>query len=303
MPLYRSGLAALTLLAALLLQTAPASAEPLHDSVLQSVNSYRAAHGLPTVTASPTLQAAAQFMAENVASYGPPPVPHVSTDGRTMVQRLGDAGYPVTTTWTAEIIAWGARDSAGAMTLWLNSPPHAAVLNDPRYIAAGFGVACFGAYPCAWVVDFGSLVDRTFASSPAAPAPAPAAPVAPTPSYHAAFYTESAYPVASPGQVVQWVIAFTNTGLTGWSTSGNEARLGTQNPQDAPSLLASGSWVAPNRPARQTTTYVAPGQQAWFVVNLAAPAQPGIYRLYVRPVVDGITWLEDAGAYVDLVVR
>jgi cysteine-rich secretory family protein len=300
MRLLRRGLTVLALAGAFLVQTGPATAEPLHDSVLQSVNAYRSAHGLPTVTASPTLQAAAQFMAENVASYGPPPVPHVSSDGRTMVQRLGDAGYPVTTTWTAEIIAWGATSSAAAMTLWLNSPSHAAVLNDPRYIAAGFGVACYGAYPCAWVVDFGSLVDRTFTTSPAAPAPvAPA----PAPSYHAAFYGESASPVASPGQVVQWVIAFTNTGLTGWSTSGNEARLGTQSPQDAPSFLASGSWVAPNRPARQTTTYVGPGQQAWFIVDLVAPAQPGTYRLYVRPVIDGITWLEDVGAYVDLVVR
>jgi hypothetical protein len=297
MRLIRSGFAALALLLAFLAQTAPASAEPLHDAVEQSVNAYRAAHGLPTVTASPTLQAAAQFMADNVATYGPPPIPHVSSDGRTMAQRLADAGYPVSSTWTAEIIAWGAPNSAAAMTLWLNSPPHAAVLNDPRYVAAGFGVACYGAYPCAWVVTFGSLVDRTFAGS----APAPVAP--PPPSYHAAFYAESAYPVASPGEIVQWVIAFTNTGLTGWSTNANGARLGTQNPQDGSSILATWSWVAPNRPAGQTTAYVAPGQQAWFIVNLAAPAQPGTYRLYVRPVVDGVTWLEDAGAYVELVVR
>jgi hypothetical protein len=30
---------------------------------------------------------------------------------------------------------------------------------------------------------------------------------------------------------------------------------------------------------------------------------PGTYRLYVRPVIDGSLWLEDAGAYVDVVVR
>ena len=99
------------------------------------------------------------------------------------------------------------------------------------------------------------------------------------------------------------MIAFTNTGNTGWSTNGTVARLGTWNPQDAPSSLVSSTWVASNRPAQQTTTYVAPGQQGWFVVNLTAPSAPGTYLLYVRPLIEGVTWLEDAGAYVELVVR
>ena len=67
---------AIAVFLALFAQSMPASAEPLHDSLLSGVNAYRASRGLPTVTASPTLQAAAQFMAENVATYGPPAVPH-----------------------------------------------------------------------------------------------------------------------------------------------------------------------------------------------------------------------------------
>jgi hypothetical protein len=240
-------------------------------------------------------------MAENVASYGPPPVPHVSTDGRNPVQRMGDAGYPVSRYQIGEIIAWGSTTTAGAMNLWLNSPTHAAILNDPAYHAAGFGVACGGTYPCAWVMDVGAVVDQTFAArAPAAP-PAPVAPA--SGSFHASFYTESAFPVASPGQTVQWVIAFTNTGGTGWSVNGSAVRLGTWLPQDAPSILESGSWIASNRPAQQTTTYVAPGQQGWFIVNLTAPAQRGTYRLHLRPLIEGVTWLEDSGAFVDLVVN
>jgi len=59
---------AIAVFLALSAQSMPASAEPLHDSLLSGVNAYRASRGLPTVTASPTLQAAAQFMAENVAT-------------------------------------------------------------------------------------------------------------------------------------------------------------------------------------------------------------------------------------------
>jgi hypothetical protein len=228
-------------------------------------------------------------------------VPHVSTDGRNPVQRMGDAGYPVSRYQIGEIIAWGSTTAAGAMNLWLNSPTHAAILNDPAYHAAGFGVACWGTYPCAWVMDVGAVVDQTFAArAPAAP-PAPVAPA--SGSFHASFYTESAFPVASPGQTVQWVIAFTNTGGTGWSVNGSAVRLGTWLPQDAPSILESGSWIASNRPAQQTTTYVAPGQQGWFIVNLTAPAQRGTYRLHLRPLIEGVTWLEDSGAFVDLVVN
>ena len=285
------------LLCSLFVQSTPATADSIHDSLAAAINSYRASRGLPTVVASPTLQAAAQFMADDVASHGVPVVPHVSSDGRTARQRMADAGYPVDSTWTAEIIAWGAPTSSGAMSLWLNSAPHAAVLNDGQYVAAGFGVACYGAYPCVWVATFGSRVDRTFAG---AAQPAPAAP----PTYHAAFAAESGFPTAAPGQTVQWVIAFTNTGTSGWSLDAkNPARLGTDHPQDVPSALATTRWITANRPAQQTTTYVGPGQQAWFIVELVAPTTPGVYRLYVRPVIDGVQWLEDAGAYVDLVVN
>ena len=294
----------------------PASAAAINDALAQSLNSYRSAHGLPSVVASPTLQSAAQWMAENVATYGPPAVPHVASDGRNSLQRITAAGYPTNIAWSGEIIAWGATTSAGAMTLWINSPSHLALLNDARWRAAGFGVACWGASPCAWVVDFGSVIDGTVAQpAPVATAPTRVQPAAraavappepdapPAPTYHAEFYAEAAYPSVPAGETAQWVIAFTNTGNVGWSVDGTGARLGTWNPQDAPSSLAASTWVASNRPAQQTTTFVGPGQQAWFVVNLTAPSLPGTYRLYVRPLIEGVTWLEDVGAYVDLVVR
>jgi hypothetical protein len=260
----------------------------VNDLLLAAVNAYRASRGLATVVASPTLLAAAQFMADDIARHGPPAVPHRSSDGRMPRQRMADAGYPVGDAFTSEIIAWGATTADGAMRLWLNSPPHWAELNDGRYRAAGLGVACAGAFPCVWVVTFGSLVDQTYS----------------VPEFHTSFYAQSGYPTVAPGQTAEWVIAFTNTGNTGWDlTKATAARLGTWSPQDSTSVLAAASWIAPNRPAQQTTTWVGPGQQAWFRVQLQAPSAPGMYRLYVRPVIDGVEWLENVGAYVDVTVR
>jgi hypothetical protein len=274
------------LIFAFLAQSNAARADALQDSLLAAVNAYRASRGLATVVVSPTLQAAAQFMADDVAQHGPPAIPHQSSDGRTARQRMADAGYPVADAYTSEIIAWGATTADGAMQLWLGSAPHWAVLNDGRYRAAGLGVACGGAYPCVWVVTFGSLIDAT------------------VPDYHASFYTEASFPTVAPGQTAEWIIAFTNTGRTGWALGdGTALRLGTWSPQDAPSMLATSAWLSANRPAQQTTTWVGPGQQGWFRVQLHAPTTPGTYRLYIRPVIDGVEWLENVGAYVDLSVR
>src|SRR5207244_10103706 len=127
------------MLLAFAVQANPASAQPVHDSLLAAVNAYRASRGLATVVASPTLMAAAQFMADDVARHGPPAIPHRSTDGRTARQRMTDAGYPVREAFTSEIIAWGAAGVDGALRLWLSPPPHRAQLNDGRSRAAGHG--------------------------------------------------------------------------------------------------------------------------------------------------------------------
>ena len=37
--------------------------------------------------------------------------------------------------------------------------------------------------------------------------------------------------------------------------------------------------------------------------ELQAPNAPGMYRLNLRPVIDGVEWLENLGAYVDVSVR
>ena len=58
-----------------------------------------------------------------------------------------------------------------------------------------------------------------------------------------------------------------------------------------------------NRLATQSTAYVGPGQTGWFQFQIHAPSTPGTYRLDVRGVIDGASWLEDSGVYWTITVR
>jgi len=95
---------------------------------------------------------------------------------------------------------------------------------------------------------------------------------------------------------------------------GEMAFLGTSDPspgQDRASALGGdgqlGSpatgWPRYNRVAAQPADYVGPGQVAWFQFNMRAPSLPGTYRLYVRPLIEGATWLEDYGVFWQVTVK
>jgi hypothetical protein len=62
-------------------------------------------------------------------------------------------------------------------------------------------------------------------------------------------------------------------------------------------LLAQG-WPTEDRPAVQTEDVVAPGQIGTFTFTVRAPLQPGVYPLWLRPVVDGTVWMEDQGIFL-----
>ena len=106
------------------------------------------------------------------------------------------------------------------------------------------------------------------------------------------------------------MVAFYNTGSRGWVSGslGEVAYLGTWGPepgQDRPSQLggdgtggsAPTGWPRYNRIAIQPAAYVGPGQVAWFQFTIRAPLTPGTYRLYLRPVIEGATWMEDYGVF------
>lgn len=139
----------------------------------------------------------------------------------------------------------------------------------------------------------------------------PAAPATGLPGAHAAFYGQSGYPILCAGGTSVATVAFLNSGSQGWY--GN-AYLGTWGPepgQDKASALGGdGSagtpptgWPRTNRIAMQPTSYVGPGQVAWFQFTVQAPATPGIYRLGLRPLLEGQQWLEDYGVFWYVTVK
>jgi hypothetical protein len=130
------------------------------------------------------------------------------------------------------------------------------------------------------------------------------------PGFHAQWYGQSGYPTLCPGQRSTATVAYFNSGSFGWVSGrlGEVAYLGTWGPepgQDRASALggdgAAGSpntsWPRFNRIALQPAPYVGPGQVAWFQFTIQAPLTPGSYRLYLRPLVEGATWMEDFGVF------
>jgi hypothetical protein len=145
-------------------------------------------------------------------------------------------------------------------------------------------------------------------SKPSPLQPAPFAIVDDPDAYHAQWVTQSVYPSVAPGQLAEWVVAFKNTGSAGWYRGlvGAAAALGSSEPLNNENAeragLDPGNWQYPSRFAVQTTDYVAPGQIGWFVIQVRAPQASGSYRFPLRPVVDGVSWLEDYGVYFDIQV-
>jgi len=135
------------------------------------------------------------------------------------------------------------------------------------------------------------------------------------PGFHAAWWGQSGYMRLCPGDRATAIVAYRNSGSRGWVAGrlGEAAYLGTWGPepgQDRPSPLGgdgtNGSpatgWPRYDRIAVQPAPYVGPDQIAWFSFNVQAPTQPGTYRLYLRPLVEGATWMEDIGVFWQIVV-
>lgn len=274
-----------------------ATLDSFESDLVGQVNQFRASKGLATLTVSDTLTTAAKWMAGDMATENY--FAHTSLDGRTPTQRMADAGYPAFQTWTGEDLAAGYTNAAAVLQGWINSPAHYAVLTNPVYRAIGVGRAysATSTYQWYWDADFGGIVDSGTASS-----------IVSQPTdigYHDAWVGQSPSPTLAPGQVTSLVVALKNTGSKGWYTgdAGQQANLGTSAPTDVTRPDLAYNWLSPNRLATTTTSYVGPGETGWFSFQIRAPQTPGVYRLDVRGVVDGTTWLEDQGIYFTITVQ
>ena len=135
------------------------------------------------------------------------------------------------------------------------------------------------------------------------------------PGFHAAWYGQSGYMRLCPGERATAIVAYYNSGSRGWvqGRMGESAYLGAwdvEPGQDQPSMLGGdgqrGSpatgWPRYDRAAVQPAFWVGPGQVAWFQFTVQAPLRPGTYRLGVRPLVEGATWMEDYGVFWEITV-
>ena len=133
--------------------------------------------------------------------------------------------------------------------------------------------------------------------------------------FHADWYGQSGYPRLCPGHRSTATVAFYNSGSAGWlqNAMGQVAYLGTWSPepgQDQVSPLGgdgtngspSTGWPRYNRIAMQPALWVGPTQVAWFQFTIQAPLTPGYYRLCLRPLIEGATWLEDYGVFWQVTV-
>jgi uncharacterized protein YkwD len=114
----------------------PAAREAL---LVAEINRIRAENGLPPYQHSPELSAVARAHSCDLAAHGM--ISHVSSDGRTVQDRLAGADPPWE--WPSESIAAGTDDPITVVAWWMDEPPEGwhrrNILDaDQREVGAGY---------------------------------------------------------------------------------------------------------------------------------------------------------------------
>lgn len=124
------------------------------------------------------------------------------------------------------------------------------------------------------------------------------------PAYHSKWVTQSPYPTLTLGATTTVSITFQNTGTATWARGTlSEAHLGLNlDDRTVSDLGMAVKWLAPDRPAAQTESAVGPGQNATFTFQIRG-TKTGDFLLHLRPVIDGIAWMEDEGVFFLITVR
>lgn len=148
-----------------------------------------------------------------------------------------------------------------------------------------------------------------------APKPAPIAEPSPTATatptvrtpdaseFHSAWVSQRGPSAIFVNGTAELTIVYRNTGSAAWVRgSASEARLGIDG--DDPTLAERGyalDWPLPTRPAIQSEPVVPPGEVATFTFVVRGQAA-GKLIIPVRVVIDGLAWLEDEGAYFEILI-
>jgi hypothetical protein len=118
---------------------------------------------------------------------------------------------------------------------------------------------------------------------------------------HSAWVSQTAVPAMQPASTSQATLLFRNTGTKTWTKGvvGSQVVLGVNG--DSASFSALGmnvGWPSANRVAVQNEASVGPGAVASFTFAMKAPFSAGTVRIPLRPVIDGVAWLEDQGVFL-----
>ena len=121
---------------------------------------------------------------------------------------------------------------------------------------------------------------------------------------HSAWVDQTALPAMQPAASQAVTLRFRNSGTKTWQkgVAGSQVALGINGDNTSFSALGMNvGWPSPNRVAVQTESAVPPGGIASFTFVVKAPFSGGLVRIPLRPVIDGVAWLEDQGVTVPVV--
>jgi MYXO-CTERM domain-containing protein len=114
----------------------------------------------------------------------------------------------------------------------------------------------------------------------------------------AAQYVAQSFPLArdpfelAPGQIVDGFLEMRNVGGQPWTPG--QTFLGTTEPRDVASPIASPTWISPGR-AATIDRVVNPGETGRFNFSVRGPGAPGDYPQYFNLVQEGVAWFSDTG--------
>lgn len=112
--------------------------------------------------------------------------------------------------------------------------------------------------------------------------------------------TKGLTPTMKRGETTDITISLKNTGSSTWFSSGaSSIKLGTDHPRDGQSVFESSN---PTRIGDLIEDKVLPGEIGTFQIKVKTPNKPGYYKQYFTPVVEGKTWMQDSGLFIDTTV-
>jgi uncharacterized protein YkwD len=118
---------------------------------------------------------------------------------------------------------------------------------------------------------------------------------------HSAWTSQTQVLAMQPASTSQVTMLFRNTGTKTWTkgVAGSQVALGVNGDSTTFSTMGMNvGWPSPNRLAVQNEASVGPGAVGTFTFTVRAPFSPGTVSIPIRPVIDGVAWLEDQGVFV-----